>query len=295
MIEKIAVFCKNLLDWFKSDRCFVSYFIKAFPFANNLLLLTLILLAIFIISMYMIIAAQVSVNSVLSLLVVIMLSSAVAAGFFDSLKTNIETQGEEPSKTPVKTALGNFYSGIGKHYLSFFGMFVLFFLLATGVIIGTFLFANKFVCSIDNLGIGANDFFMMLAYPNQMDVIMDNISKTQQAHLKTWCHLFLFATQAFTFFIMLWIPEKIYTGRNFVMALFGSIKKIFMDFPNALCVYLTIMFLNYVLAIIVVFLSTFKLLVFLLNIASLYLFVFNFYAIFIYYKSKFMEERDWIA
>ena len=212
MISKIAIFCKNLLDWFKSDRCFVSHFMKAFPFANNLLLLTMVMLAIFIISMYMIIAAQTGMNAILSLLIVIMLSSALAAGFFYSLKSNLETNNCRPT---VKTASEIFYSGIGKYYLSFFGMFILFFILATVLIIGTFIFADKFICGINDLGINPNDFFMMLAVPSQMDSIMENITAAQQSCLKSWCHLYLFITQTFTFLLMLWIPEKIYTKKNY--------------------------------------------------------------------------------
>ena len=48
MIGKIAQFCKNFLDWFKSDRCFVKYFIDAFSYTNsNFLLLTLVILFVF--------------------------------------------------------------------------------------------------------------------------------------------------------------------------------------------------------------------------------------------------------
>ena len=294
MIEKIAVFFKNLIDWFKSERCFVSYFIKAFPLANNFMLLTILLMSIFIISMYMIIAGQTGINSVLSLLIVIMLSSAFGAGFFHSIKHNADNPEE---KITVKSSFETFYAGIGEYYLSFFGMFILFFVLATLIIIGSFLIADKLVCGIDQLGISANDFFLILAAPNQMDAIMDSINVVQQGHLKAWCRFFLFTTQAFTFLIMLWIPEKVYTKKHFFISLFTSIKKIFTDFPNALCVYLMIMFLNYILAIFIVLLSPFKFIAFLLNICSLYLLILNFYAIFLYYKHKFIEpEQDgWIA
>ena len=294
MIGKVATFLKNLLDWFKSDRSFVSHFIKAFPLANNFMLLTLLLLSIFIITVYMIIAGQTGINGVLSLLIVIMLSSAFGAGFFHSIKHNADNPDE---KITMKSSVEIFYAGIGEYYLSFFGMFILFFLLATLVIIGSFLFADKFICGIDQLGISANDFFLILAAPNQMDAVMDSISPAQQGCLKAWCRFFLFTTQAFTFLIMLWIPEKIYTKKHFFIALFTSIKKIFSDFPNALCVYLMVMLLNYILAIFIVVLSPFKFIAFILNICSLYLLILNFYAIFLYYKYKFIEpeQNGWIA
>ena len=298
MIEKFAVFCKNMLDWFKSDRCFVSYFIKAFPLANNLLLLTFLLLSIFIISMYMYISAQIAINSTLSLMIVILLSSALFAGFFYAIKITVDKaqNNEEIDKSNFKLALETFYTGIGEYYLSYVFMFVLFFVLAGIVIIGTFFLADKFICTVPQLGISAEDIYLILYDPTQVASVTRDMTIDQQQNLRYWCRAFLFSTQAFTFMIMLWIPEVMYTKKNIFSALFSSIKKIFSDFPRALCVYLMILFLNYIMAIFVIVFSRFWVLSFILNIVSLYLLVFNFYAIFIYYKTMFIDNtQEWIA
>ena len=86
MIERVAVFCKNLLDWFKSDRCFVRYFIDAFKYANNnLLLLSLLITVVFVVSMYVLISTIRGVNPIITMGIVILLMGAVASGLFLSL------------------------------------------------------------------------------------------------------------------------------------------------------------------------------------------------------------------
>ena len=287
MLEKIAVFCKNLLDWFKSDRCFVRYFIEAFPLANNIMLLTLLIFGIFIVSMYMVVAAQLGVNTWLSLFIVILLSSVLASGLFHSLKTNIDNRKENLDETcgcGIKGSLITFYSGVGEYWFSFIGMFILFFVLATVVIFLTVLFADTFLCPIEKLGLNEMDFFTMMAYPSQMDAIIQNLDNAQKLGIRAWTRAFMISTQAFTFIVMLWIPEFIYTKKNMFVSLFNGVKKVFKNFPNALCVYLTIMFINYLLALFMLIFGRFSLIVFLLNICSLYILIYNFYAIFLFYN-----------
>ena len=297
MIERVAVFCKKMWDWFKSDRCFVRYFAEAFSLSNNLLLLTIVLLSIFITFLYMVLSAQLSINPKLSLIVIILLSSALASGFFYTIKTFVDTKDnkEKIDKSDFKFAIETFCAGIGEHYLSFVCMFVMFFILAGALILGTFIIADNFICSLDRLGLDASTIFITLSDPSQIVNITQNMLPEQQEHLKYWYRAFLISTQTFTFLIMLWIPEVLYTKRNFFTAFFTSIGKIFSDFPRALCVYLTVVFLNYILALLIVIFSNFSVMSFLLNLVSLYLLVFNFFAIFVYYRKMFVNERGWIA
>ena len=299
MIGKIATFCKNLLDWFKSDRCFVSNFIKAFPFANDLMLLTLLILSIFIISIYMIISSQTGINTGFSLLVIILLSSAFASGIFYTIKTNLDesaatkVKDNEETKINIKKSFAVFYSGIGEHYLTFVFAFVIFFTLASLVILGTIFFVNKFLFPIASVGENLADFFAILAYPSQTDGILQNLDEAQKVNLRMWCRSFLVTTQTFTFLIMLWIPEMLYSKKNAFVSLFRAIKKVLSDFPNTLCIYLSIMFLNYIIALLFVLFGGISFINFILNIASLYILIFNFYAIFIYYRNKYINE--WVA
>lgn len=294
MIGKIAIFCKNLLDWFKSDRCFIYYFIKAFSLANNLMVLTILMLSIFIITIYMIISAQLGITTLISLIVIILLSSAFAAGFFYLIKTitNFSVENKTFEKNDIKKTFELFYTGIGKHYLSFVGIFILFFILASIVIIGTVLFVDKFLFPLSSLGDSLPNFFAILAYPSQTDSLLQSLDDNQKMLLRTWSRSFLLSTQTFTFLIMLWIPEVMYSGKNVLISLFGSVKKLFSDFPNAICLYLTIMLLNYIIAILTVLGGGHTVVLFLLNILSLYILIYNFYAIFLYYRAKFEIENN---
>ncbi|MCD8377185.1 MAG: hypothetical protein LUB59_00170 [Candidatus Gastranaerophilales bacterium] len=292
MIEKFAIFCKNLLDWFKSDRCFVKYFIDAFFMTNNnIILLTLILLFVFTVSMYI----GFSNNNLLTLLVVILIMSALASGFFYSMKKSIQLQYNRKPDEKEDTALtfGTFYTGVGKYYLSFAGIIALFFILSSMVIIATFFAGNIIICDITRIGIDMRDFFVVLASGTaSLETFLSGLDRTQQIYLRDWNRLFFITTQLLTYLIMFWIPEKMYTKKNVFVSLFGSVKKIILDIPNTLCIYLTIFLLNYIITIFALLFANSRVISFILVIFTFYLIVYDFYAIFLYYKTKYIEPYE---
>lgn len=297
MIEKVAVFCKNLLDWFKSDRCFVRYFIDAFKYTNNnMLLLSLLISAVFIVSMYVMVSTLRGVNPLWTMLIVILLMAAIASGFFYSVKKGIIKDAGETSHD-IKTIFPTFYTGIGKYYLSFLGMFFLFFVFATGIIMGTFLLANTLICDVSELGIDPNAFFQIIATDNNaINTFLTGLSSQQQAYFRAWNRLFFFSTHIFTFLLILWIPEQVYTKKNLFVTLFNSVKKVVKDIPNLLCIFLTISFLNVVLTAFVLIPVNNPVLLFVFSILSmivpLYLLLYDFYTLFLYYQAKYVNADD---
>lgn len=297
MIEKIAVFCKNLLDWFKSDRCFVRYFIDAFKYTNNnMLLLSLLISVVFIVSMYVMVSTLRGVNPLWTMLIVILLMAAIASGFFYSVKKGISKDIDETSHD-IKTVFPMFYTGIGKYYLSFLGMFFLFFLFATGIIMGTFLLANNLICDVSELGIDPNAFFQIIATDNNaINTFLTSLSPQQQAYFRAWNRLFFFSTHIFTFLLILWIPEQVYTKKNLFVTLFTSVKKVIKDIPTLLCIFLTISFLNVVLTAFVLVPVNNPVLLFIFSILSmivpLYLLLYDFYTLFLYYQAKYINADD---
>lgn len=297
MIEKVAVFCKNLLDWFKSDRCFVRYFIDAFKYTNNnLLLLSILITAVFVVSMYFVISTIKAVNPLLTMFIVILLMAAIASGLFYSIKKDVSKSVDEISHD-VSTIFPTFYTGIGKYYLSFLGMFFLFFLFATGIIMGTFLLANNLICDVSELGIDPNAFFQIIATDNNaINTFLTGLSQEQQAYFRAWNRLFFISTHLFTFLLILWIPEKVYTKKNLFVTLFTSVKKVVKDIPNLLCIFLTISFLNVVLTafVLVPVHNSILLLIFsiLSMIVPLYLLLYDFYTLFLYYQAKYVNADD---
>lgn len=297
MIEKIAVFCKNLLDWSKSDRCFVRYFIDAFKYTNNnMLLLSLLISVVFIVSMYVMVSTLRGVNPLWTMLIVILLMAAIASGFFYSVKKGISKDIDDTSHD-IKTVFPMFYTGIGKYYLSFLGMFFLFFLFATGIIMGTFLLANNLICDVSELGIDPNVFFQIIATDNNaINTFLTSLSPQQQAYFRAWNRLFFFSTHIFTFLLILWIPEQVYTKKNLFVTLFTSVKKVIKDIPTLLCIFLTISFLNVVLTAFVLVPVNNPVLLFIFSILSmivpLYLLLYDFYTLFLYYQAKYINADD---
>jgi hypothetical protein len=301
MIEKIAVFCKNLLDWVKSDRCFIKYFIDAFRYTNNnILLLSLLISAVFIVSMYFLIATMCGVNPIITMSVIILLMAAVASGLFYSVKKGISAGGEDNSHD-IKSVFPIFYTGVGTYYLSFLGMFFLFFIFAILIIMGTYELANHLICHVSELGLEPNMFFQILSLndANLVNNILANLTLDQQAYFRAWNRMFFLSTHLLMFMLMLWIPEQIYTKRNLFTTLGASVKKVVSDIPNLLCIFLTISFLNVVLTAFVLLPISNTILLFIMSIFSIivpcYLLLYAFYVIFLYYKTKyygFMDETE---
>ena len=108
--------------------------------------------------------------------------------------------------------------------------------------------------------------------------------------------MFFFSTHIFTFLLMLWIPEQIYTKKNIFVTLFTSVKKVIKDIPNLLCIFLTMSFLNVVLTAFVLVPVHNQLLLFVFSILSmiipLYLLLYDFYTLFLYYQAKYVETDD---
>lgn len=294
MLEKFAIFCINLIDWFKSERCFVKYFIDAFKMTNNnVILLTILLLMVFAVSMYMIVSDSSSISNIITLFIVILIMSALAAGIFYSIKKSIQLQcTADNTAENTRLTLGIFFSGIGKYYLSFISMLILFLILASCVILLTFQAANHFICSVSELGLDSGAFFTSLANTGSLETILANMNRTEQMHFRDWNRLFLLTTQLFTFLLIFWIPETVYTKKNVFSTLYCSVKKVIKDFPNALCIYLTILFLNYLLAALTMLAGNNGIALFILSILSFYLVIYDFYAIFLYYKAKYIDMYD---
>ena len=72
-----------------------------------------------------------------------------------------------------------------------------------------------------------------MASPQEMKVFLDSLTDTQLLKLSQWNLLFMAATSFISFIFMLWIPEIIYKTVNPLIALFRSIKKVFIKFPKS--------------------------------------------------------------
>ncbi len=289
MIEKIAVFCKNLLDWFKSDRCFVSPFIKAFPLANNLLLITLGLFLATFNTLYFAVSMRMGVNLLIAVFILAFLSSAVASGFCQVVKQSVQEydENEDFKNYDVKTTFEIFYTGVGRRYLQFFGGFMLFFVIIIAGMMLSMILATKFICPLSSIGLDLDTLQIVMANQSALTEFASQMTKSQVLHLLVLFYITNVITPFIMgYFLMLWIPEFMYSGKSVVVSLFTSIKKLFSDFWNTLCIYILIVLGHIFIAFAFAFLPQTSVLLYVSSLIFIYWVIYNFFTIFIYYKNR---------
>ena len=296
MIGKIAIFCKNFLDWFKSDRCFVSNFIKAFPLANNLLLITLALFLATFNTLYIGYSLQFGVNIIISVFVLALLSAAFTAGFCHVVASSIEEKISDKNfkSYNIKTTFDLFYTGVAKKTLGFLaGFFMLFVILIAGMML-SLIIANKFICPLASLGLDIDSLQIVMTNQQALYEFASQLSKTQVMKLLELFYFTNVITPGFiTFMLMLWIPEFMYTGKNIFVSLFTSIKKLFSDFWNMICIYIFMVIGHIIIAFIFALLPQTSIILYLGSLLFIYWLIFNVFTLFIYYRNKYVE--GWIA
>lgn len=289
MIEKIAVFCKNLLDWFKSDRCFVSPFIKAFPLANNLLLITLGLFLATFNTLYFAVSMRMGVNLLIAVFILAFLSSAVASGFCQVVKQSVQEydENEDFKNYDVKTTFEIFYTGVGRRYLQFFGGFMLFFVIIIAGMMLSMILATKFICPLSSIGLDLDTLQLVMANQGALAEFASQMTKSQVVHLLVLFYITNVITPFIMgYFLMLWIPEFMYSGKNVVVSLFTSIKKLFSDFWNTLCIYILIVLGHIFIAFAFALLPQTSIMLYISSLIFIYWVIYNFFTIFIYYKTR---------
>jgi len=179
-------------------------------------------------------------------------------------------------------------AGIGKYFLSFIGLSLLF--IALVFLFGAAIY-NTGAYFIGNLDLDPLQIKQAMTTPNDMKTFIDALSDQQLIMLSKWNLLFIVASALFSFFTFLWVPEIIYSTKNPFMALIYSIKKIFQKFLKTIKLFLFIMLLNFVISFISTF-AMFNPFVYLLTmIIYFYFLVYVIVLIFIYYESEFVKEE----
>lgn len=296
MIEKIAIFCKNFIDWFKSDRCFLSNFIKAFPFANNFLLITIALFLALFNALYFGFSMQAGVNIFIVTFVLALLSSAIVSGFCHIVKKTLKQNDKDKNfyKFDYKKTFELFYSGVGKRYLSFFFGFILFFIILIISIMISLLLATKFICPLSSIGLDSDSLQLILSNQEALYAFASQMNKEQVTKLIELFYITNIITPGIvSFLLILWIPELMYTGKNIFVSLYNSIKKLFSDFWNVLSIYAVIVIGHLLIGVVFAFLPQTSIFLYIGSLIFIYWLTFNVFTIFIYYREKYV--RGWIA
>ncbi len=296
MIGKIATFCKNIFDWLTSDRCFISYFVKAFPLSNNLLLITLALFVATFNTLYIGYSLQFGLNIFISAFVLALFSAAVGAGFCHVVASSIEKRIEDKTfkRYDIKTTMNLFYSGVGKRTLGFFGGFILLFIIMIVGMMTSLLIANKFICPLASLGLDLENLQLVMTNQQALYEFASQLSKSQIIKLlELFYFINVITPGVISFMLMLWVPEYMYTNKNILFSLFTSIKKIFTDFWNIICIYTLIVIGHIFIAFIFALMPQTSIFLYIGSLLFIYWLIFNIFTIFIYYRDKYVQ--GWIA
>lgn len=268
-------------------------FKNAFKLTNEgIILATPLVLFMWLITLYLSFAKGVvdtipeAVSAFLTLLCML---GAFFAGWFYMVKKSIDISkkeyvlDEDRAKATVNL-LKKIPAGVGKYFLSFVGMIIIFLVLFGLFDILVYKFGIHFIGKIDFSAVQLKN---AMASPQEMKVFLDSLTETQLIKLSQWNLLFMAATSFVSFIFMLWIPEMIYKTLNPLYALVNSVKKVFVKFPKSAALFLYITFLNFVIS----FASTFAMLnviiYMFMMIAYFYFMVYIIVLIFSYYDSEF--------
>lgn len=273
-------------------------FKNAFKLTNEgIILATPLVLFMWLITLYLSFAKGVvdtipeAVSAFLTLLCML---GAFFAGWFYMVKKSIDISkkeyvlDEDRAKATVNL-IKKIPAGVGKYFLSFIGMIIIFLVLFGLFDVLVYKFGIHFIGKIDFSAVQLKN---AMASPQEMKVFLDSLTETQLIKLSQWNLLFMAATSFVSFIFMLWIPEMIYKTLNPLYALVNSVKKVFVKFPKSVALFLYITFLNFVIS----FASTFAMLNIIIYmfmmIAYFYFMVYIIVLIFSYYDSEFNTREQ---
>lgn len=276
----------------------IKLFRNAFKLTNEgIILATPLVLFMWLITLYLSFAKGVvdTIPEAASAFVTLLcMLGAFCSGWFFMVRKTIETSKkefvlDEDRARATVNLIKTIPTGIGKYFLSFIGMFLIFLVLFGLFDILVYKFGIHFIGKIDFSAIQLKN---AMASPQEMKVFLDSLTDKQLLKLSQWNLLFMAATSFISFIFMLWIPEIIYKTVNPLMALFKSIKKVFIKFPKSLALFIYMTFLNLIIS----FASTFAMLniiiYMIMMIVYFYFMVYIIVLIFSYYDSEFNREDE---
>lgn len=265
---------------------------EAFKTANDCIILAIpLVLFMWVLSFYFAFSnavVNVPAEIILAFVTVLFMTGAFLSGWFYMVQKAIvvSKQVYVMDEDRAKATLNIFKEipyGIGKYFLSFIGLIIIFLLLIS--------FAGTFVYKIGSHYIGnvftQEQITTALTSAEDMKIFIDSLTVDQLIKLNLWNLLIMGTTTLLSFMLMLWVPEIIYSVRNPIVALFKSVKKVFIKFPKTLALFIYLSILNLVVS----FLSTFAILnpiLYLLVMVVCFYFILYFVVlIFTFYEQEF--------
>lgn len=180
--------------------------------------------------------------------------------------------------------------GVGKFFLSFVGVYVIFFfiqIIATPLV---YLTGAKIIGSLDEASMLSLQEIVIDPNTNQgMASFIDKLTPEQIVFFGKWSLLFMVVTSIIMYLLMLWIPEIIYKTHNPLVALWSSLIKLFKDFFTSFRLYISLWLMGFALLFINTFAVINPVAYIIMSIALFYFSVYFVVLIFLYYDRTFVE------
>lgn len=184
-----------------------------------------------------------------------------------------------------------FPEGVGKYFLSFVGVYLIFLLIqaiATPLVylLGVNIIGGLDADSMQNLQQLTMD--NAVASNDGMTSFIDSLSIEQIVFFGKWSLLFTVITSVIMYLLMLWIPEIIYNTINPLKALWRSLVKLFKDFFTTVRLFIILWLAGFVLLFINTFAVINPIAYIIMSIVLFYFSVYFVVLIFLYYDRKYV-------
>ena len=187
-----------------------------------------------------------------------------------------------------------FPEGVGKFFLSFVGVYIIFFiiqLLATPIV---YLLGIKIIGGLDQnsmMQLQQLTIDTSVTANQSMAAFIDSLTPEQIVFFGKWSLLFMLITSLIMYLLMLWIPEIIYKTPNPLLALGRSFIKLFKDFFTTIRLFLSIWFMGFALLFINTFAFINPIAYIIMSIIIFYFSVYFVVFIFLYYDKKYLNNE----
>ena len=277
----------------------MEYFNKALKITNENFIIVLPLLAFYIIlSLYMgysMTMADTALESLIALVTVIFMGAVFCAGWFYMIKKAVDLSkkifimDDEAVKAHL-SLIKKFPEGIGKYFLSFVLLPIVTFILVVLVCVPLFYFGAKYIGTIDF----SQEQISYLTSSTTQGLInfVETMPQSQVILIAKWNLLLMAVTFVFSYLLLFWIPEIIYTKRNPVTALFTAIAKLFKKPLKSFGLYVGLAMINLIVSFVMTFTILIPILYYIMSLVSLYVFVYMLVLIFTYYDSEFGQTEE---
>ncbi len=262
---------------------------------DNIIIAFPLILFMWIFTLYITFSRQ-TVNTLpillLSTVTVLVMASAFLAGWFYMIKKAVKLSKQvfvldTDRARATFNLLRTIPAGIGKYFLSYLGMLLIFAIIVGALGSGVYQIGIYF---IGNLDLNPEQLKNVLSSAADMKAFLDSLSLEQLMKLNNWNLLFLGSTTILSFLLLLWVPEIVFSKRNPFVALVNSVKKIFKKFGKSLKLFIYISVLNFVLSFINTFSMLNPILYFIMTVVYFYFLVYVVMLIFLYYDREFTEQ-----